>query len=254
MLARVFELKEEVDTFLKMKCKMDVLSEFIKPEFVSHLAYLADIFEALNELNRKLHGRDTNIISHTDNINAFISKIKLWSRKIIDGNTCSFHRLTDVLCNEPFPAELQRDIIEHLDCLGKEFTKYFPGINTEDALIAMARNPFKCVVETIPEDIQEEFLQLVHDSFAKDDFQILSLSDFWAKMHLVYPNVSQRALKIIIPFSSTYLCESGFSRLLAIKTKARNKLEVEDDMRCSLSFSAPNITDLAASKQVQKSH
>ena len=164
MLARVFELKEEVDTFLKMKCKMDLLSEFIKPEFVSHLAYLADIFEALNELNRKLQGRDTNIISHTDNINAFISKIKLWSRKIIDGNTCSFHRLTDVLCNEPFPAELQRDIIEHLDCLGKEFTKYFPGINTEDALIAMARNPFKCVVETIPEDIQEEFynLSMIH--------------------------------------------------------------------------------------------
>ena len=153
MLARVFELKEEVGTCLKMKCKMDLLSEFIKPEFVSRLAYLADIFEALNELNRKLQGRDTYIISHTDNINAFISKIKLWSRKIIDGNTCSLHRLTDVLCNEPFPTELQRDIKEHLDCLGKEFTKYFPGINTEDALIAMARNPFKCVVETIPEDI-----------------------------------------------------------------------------------------------------
>ena len=42
MLARVFELKEEVDTFL--------LSEFNKPEFVSHLAYLTVILEALNEL------------------------------------------------------------------------------------------------------------------------------------------------------------------------------------------------------------
>ena len=88
MLARVFKLKEEVDSFLNMKCKMDLLSEFNKPEFVSHLVYLVDIFEALNVLNR--------IISHTDNINAFISKIILWSRKIIDGNTCSFHRLTDV--------------------------------------------------------------------------------------------------------------------------------------------------------------
>ena len=87
-----------------------------------------------------------------------------------------------------------------LDCLGKEFTKYFPGINTEDALIAISRNPFKCVVETIPEDIQENFLKLVHDSFAKDEFQILSLSDFWAKMYWVYPIVSKRVLKIIIPF------------------------------------------------------
>ena len=102
MLARVLKLKEEVDSFLKMKCKMDLLSEFNKPEFVSHLAYLTD----LNELDRKLQGRDTNIISHTDNINAFISKINLWSRKIIDGKlairTCSFHRLTDVLCMSPF--------------------------------------------------------------------------------------------------------------------------------------------------------
>ena len=254
MLARVFELKEEVDTFLKMKCKMDLLTEFNKPEFVSHLAYLADIFEALNELNRKLQGRDTNIISHTDNIYAFISKSKLWRRKIMEGNTCSFHRLTDVLCNEPFSAQLQKDIMEHLDCLGREFTKYFPGINTEDPLIAMVRNPFKCVVETIPEDIQEEFLELVHDSFSKDEFQILSLSDFWAKMYLVYPIVSKQALKNIVPFSSTYLCESGFSSLLAIKTKARNKLEVEDDLRCSISFTAPSITDLVRSKQVQKSH
>ena len=150
-----------------------------------------------------------------------------------------------------FSAELQRDIMEHLDCLGKEFTKYFPGINTEDALIAIARNPFKCVVETIPEDIQEEFLELGHDSFAKDEFQILSLSNFWAKMYLVYPIVSKQVLRIIIPFSSTYLCESEFSSLLAIKTKSRNKLEVEDDLRCSLSFTALNITDLSGSKQAK---
>ena len=83
---------------------------------------------------------------------------------------------------------------------------------------------------------------------------VLSLSYFSAKMHLVYPKVSQRAIKIIVPFSSTYLWESGFSRLLAIKTKARNKVEVEDDLRCSLSFTAPNIIDLAASKQVQRLH
>ena len=118
----------------------------------------------------------------------------------------------------------------------------------------MVRSPFKCVVETIPEDIQEEFLELVHDSFSKDEFQILRLSDFWPKMYLVYPIVSKQAHKTIVPFSSTYLCESGFSSLLAIKTKARNKLQVEDDLRCSISFTVPNIIDLVRSKQVQKSH
>ncbi|KAI6652955.1 Zinc finger protein [Oopsacas minuta] len=95
----------------------------------------------------------------------------------MEGNTCSFHRLTDVLCNEPFSAQLQKTYGAP-DCLGREFTKYSPGINTEDPLIPMVRNPFKYVVETMPYDIQEVFLELVHDSFSKDEFQILSLSDF----------------------------------------------------------------------------
>ena len=73
-------------------------------------------------------------------------------------------------------------------------------------------------------------------------------------MYLVYPIVSNQALKTIIPFSSTYLCESGFSSLSAIKTKARNKLEVEDHLRCSISSTAPNITDLVRSKQSTKEH
>ena len=200
---------------------MDLLSEFNKPGFVSHLAYLADIFEVLNELNRKLEGRDMNIISHTDYINAFISKINLWSRKITDGNTRSFHRLTDVLSFELFSAELQRDIMEHLDCLGKEFTKYFPGINTEDALIAMARNPFKCVVERIPEDIQEEFLELDHDSFAKDGFQILSLSDFWKKMQWFILSSVNEFLRLV------YLSHQLIYAILDFQAYSRSKQSLE---------------------------
>ena len=46
----------------------------------------------------------------------------------MEGNTCSFLRLTDVLCNEPLSAQLQKDIMEHIDCLGREFTKYFLGL------------------------------------------------------------------------------------------------------------------------------
>ena len=181
-------------------------------------------------------------------------KIKLWNKRNRVGYTASFNGLTEILCNQVLGAELQANIVEHLNCLGDEFNKYFPGINTDDAVMAMTRNPFKCMVDMMPEDIQGEFLELVHNSFAKDEFQILSISEFWAKMYLLYPTVSEQALIIIVPFSSTYLCESGFSSLFTIKTKARNKLEVEDDLRCPLSVTAPNITELAESKQKQISH
>ena len=42
------------------------------------MAYLADIFEALNEFDRKLLGRDRNIIIHADCIKAFIAKLQLY--------------------------------------------------------------------------------------------------------------------------------------------------------------------------------
>src|SRR6218665_875060 len=42
------------------------------------------------------------------------------------------------------------------------------------------------------------------------------------------------AYRVLRPFTSAYLCESWFSTLLHIKTKARNRLNVEDEMRLAL--------------------
>ena len=53
-----------------------------------------------------------------------------------------------------------------------------------------------------------------------------------------YPNVALLSLWVLVTFASTYLCASGFSILLQIKTKARNRLDVQDDMRFSLNFDA----------------
>ena len=44
-----------------------------------------------------------------------------------------------------------------------------------------------------------------------------------------------------MPFTLTYLCEAGFSTLLAIKTKVGNKLAVESDLRCALSTTGTHI-------------
>ena len=70
MLSRIFELREEVKLFLVAKQKHDLLLAFGGDGFSTYLAYLADIFEALNELNKKLQCPGTNIIVHSDAINA----------------------------------------------------------------------------------------------------------------------------------------------------------------------------------------
>ncbi|KAF2345701.1 hypothetical protein FHG87_023543 [Trinorchestia longiramus] len=45
----------------------------------------------------------------------------------------------------------------------------------------------------------------------------------------------------ILPYDTTYLCEAGFSTLIAIKTKSRNRLNTEDDMRVALSKTSPQF-------------
>jgi hypothetical protein len=51
-----------------------------------------------------------------------------------------------------------------------------------------------------------------------------------------YPIVAERAIKILLPFSTPYMCELGFSTLTAIKTAKRGRLRsVDTEMRVALS-------------------
>ena len=61
-------------------------------------------------------------------------------------------------------------------------------------------------------------------------------------------------MKVLLPFSSTYLCESGFSTLLHVETKARNRLDAGDGMRCALSSTSPRIEALVDKFLQQVSH
>ena len=70
----------------------------------------------------------------------------------------------------------------------------------------------------------------------------------------VHPLISIQALCVLVMFGSTYLCEAAFSTLVAIKTKYRNKLEVEGDLRCALSGIKPRINELFSKKQCEVSH
>ena len=101
-----------------------------------YLAYLADIFEALNRLNKKLQGPGSNIIVQTDVINAFVAKLNLWIQRAKNDNFASFHRLTEIT-GDNFEQNLKEDIIDHLQNLQDEFLRYFPEMNTSSILIKL---------------------------------------------------------------------------------------------------------------------
>ena len=137
----------------------------------------------------------------------------------------------------------------------QEFECYFPDLNgTELPIWTMTRNPFRTTEDILPDNLQEKFIEMKCNSIAKDDFEVMPLNEFWAKYTHIYKNVGSAALRTLLPFLSTYLCESGFSTLVNVKTKCQSKLYREDDMRCALSSTKPRIKLLVSNKQLHPSH
>ena len=121
-------------------------------------------------------------------------------------------------------------------------------------LLSFIRNLFVKDVYIVPEDLQEEFLELKNDLAAQDMYRRSTMEKVWASVLRTYPVLSSQshALRYLLPFASNYLCESGFSCLLHIKSKLRNHLAVESNIRCTLSTTVPNTEKLVSEKKNPK--
>lgn len=250
MLRRLYELGEEVAIFLDPQQKADLHDKFQSEGFQQSLAYLVDSFEALNALNFKLQGKNINILMYHDTIRTFIAKLDLWKCRIQQENTTSFSNLDSALIHSNLDSALKKQIITDLTDLKTGFIRNFPDIDEKHEAWNFIRNPFHCEVADVSDEVQEELLQLKFNSTAKEDFKELDLETFWVKYLPVYPLISHQALRIL----TMDLCEAAFSTLVAVKTKYRNRLKVEGDLRCALSGIQPRIQDLVAKKQCQVSH
>ena len=76
MLPRVFELRGEIYQFLRERGQ-ELVKYFDEPSFVQMIAYLADVFSALNELNLSLQGRGLNIVTASEKLAAFKGKLTM---------------------------------------------------------------------------------------------------------------------------------------------------------------------------------
>ena len=93
----------------------------------------------------------------------------------------------------------------HLSILRNELRSYFPDLIEGD--MKMIRNTFNFDVNSLPDRLREEFI-------ARDRFEAVTLTKFWSEMIVIYPRVAVKAVKSLLMFPSTYLCE--FSALLAM--------------------------------------
>lgn len=76
---------------------------------------------------------------------------------------------------------------------------------------------------------KEILIDLQCESTLKRRFSECSLTDFWIGVANDYPSLSNKAMKILLPFATTYLSETGFSTLATMKNKYRSRLDVTNE-------------------------
>ncbi|KRX89520.1 SCAN domain-containing protein 3 [Trichinella pseudospiralis] len=73
-------------------------------------------------------------------------------------------------------------------------------------------------VEHFPHNVQEEAVELKFNKLTKDSFESTPLENFWVKLQAEYTKISSQSLRILVPFFSTYLCDTGLSALRTLNT------------------------------------
>uniref|UniRef100_A0A8C1QE04 Uncharacterized protein n=1 Tax=Cyprinus carpio TaxID=7962 RepID=A0A8C1QE04_CYPCA len=143
---------------------------------------------------------------------------------------------------------------------GEIFSLISPGKFDELKDKRWVKNPFD--FET-PDSIAElnltpseesEMIQLTSDNTLKTRHKTEKLSSFWIGLFTEYPMLSKASISLLLPFTTTYMCETGSSLLTKMKTKQRNKLNASPDMRVALSSCEPAWDQIMQNKQAHPSH
>ncbi|XP_028968356.1 SCAN domain-containing protein 3-like [Galendromus occidentalis] len=146
---------------------------------------------------------------------------------------------------------------EHLQTLMDLFGKYYPEQEDPRNGSLWILDPFTAKIDdtNLCMKGKESLLDLASDASLQMKFHAsLSRAHFWLGVGQEYPMLSAEAMKILVQFSTTYLCEKTFSSVTAIKTRYRTSLEMHAELRLGVTNLAPQIDAILSSKQAQVSH
>ena len=219
---------------------------------MSKIEYLSEIFGHLNGLNSNMQGRNENILTATDKLVAFKKKVAIWKNRLKVDDLDMFPSVRKTCFTEMIPI-----ISAHLTCLENRIQEYFPSISIEE--FDWIRNPFLDLSVTNLSNFQlceeEELASLSSDRGLKLKYAQLPLATFWISVMEEYPTLSKKAIEVLLQFSTSYLCELGFSYLSNIKNKKRERLKnTEEELRVCLSHIRPQIAAVVKKHQAQQSH
>jgi hypothetical protein len=212
VLARFYELRNELLNIFTLE-NPDIAAQLNDEEWCSKLAYLADIYSHLNSLNASMQGKEENVLTSSDKLNGFLRKLKIWKSQVEKKQLQMFPLASKA---DPHREVTSGLILNHLLALEDKIKQYFYSLAVDK--YDWARNPYAVSPDPtahLPME-KQELPELQSDRTLQLKYGELSLLRFWILSKGEYTAIAEEAASTLLPFSTTYLCELGFSALTNI--------------------------------------
>ena len=161
-----------------------------EPEWLLDLAFLTDLTEKLNHLNRELQGKDKTVAHMISTVTAFKAKINIFSAQVEKKKMLHFSSVQAVLKdNVSASAALDEVVTKYsqvINRLGQEFEDRFCDFEKLEPCVSFVTTPFMYVDVT---STAEQLSDLFSLSATDVGMEILTLqNDTNLKAHQSAPN------------------------------------------------------------------
>jgi hypothetical protein len=205
-------------------------------------------------MNLQLQGNEVNLIKTKSVISTFVSKLAMFKRNTGRRELYQFSNLSELEKKGGIQNDNLHVFCNHLDMLHKDMSERF-----EDLLLMeipdWVINPFSDTDEV--GIVEEELIQLRNDSELKPKFK-KSYQYFCLQNEICdhYSALWTVIRKLLLAFPTSYLVECGFSAVVQLCSKQRNRLQISErgDLRLLLSDIKPDVEKLVSLHQAHPSH
>jgi len=257
VLERFINLLPHINDFLDQKNIHEFDQYLCDVQWVRDLAFLTDVTGHLNVLNLALQGKQTTIEEAYTSVKSFQSKLILFIDHMQKGELRHFHQLRTSIEEEPEPTPMFPKYVDCLRQLQDNFNRRFVDFDQISVAISFLRDP-----KNFPLVDLEHLSRIFNVDCSCLETGLIELQSQLFTTNFCWKNVKQLPLrqlvaKILSIFSSTYTCESTFSAMNMLKSKARNRVDdfnLEHQLRCAVTQLKPSFEQILSSKDLQISH
>lgn len=258
VLERFFDLRKEIGNFMEMKGKP--VEELTNKQWIIDLGFLTDLTKELNQLNKRLQGKNKLICDMYTDVKSFEMKLKLFIKHIDEKKLDHFPNCKKAVeeagDNFVWQNITMRNVLTQLQT---EFVNRFTDFKKSSLNMEIFQNPFAIDISEVPSNLQMNIVDLQSNSTLKTAFkESTDLIQFYGGLSSEnFKELKKFAQQIITMFGSTYLCEQTFSILNYRKNKNCSRLtdeHLDAILRVSTTKMKADVKKLASQMQPQKSH